>query len=87
MIKGVYIGCVHGHIGQIRKITEILENRHLDAKMLRAIGHVVFPAVETFPLFAHKHFWVTIASSLQDALVARFLPPLRFPSASLSYLL
>jgi hypothetical protein len=30
VIKGVHLGRVYGHIGQIRKITEILENWHLD---------------------------------------------------------
>jgi hypothetical protein len=32
VIKGVYLGRVYGHTGQIWKITEILENWHLDAK-------------------------------------------------------
>ena len=36
VIKGVYIGRVCGHIGQIRKITEILENRHLDGPWVGA---------------------------------------------------
>jgi hypothetical protein len=34
VIKGVYLGRVHGHTGQIWKITEILENWHLDGPCL-----------------------------------------------------
>ena len=36
VIKGVYIGRVYGHIGQIWKITEILENWHLDGPWVGA---------------------------------------------------
>ena len=36
VIKGVYIGRLYGHIGQIWKITEILENWHLDGPWVGA---------------------------------------------------
>ena len=36
VIKGVYVERVYGHIGQIGKITEIRENRHLDGPWVGA---------------------------------------------------